>query len=301
MQRQTELADTVRQVRDILRKAGRQEISTSRLVDGLLAGNYRSVFRGQGMEFSELREYRPGDDVRAIDWNVTARFNRPYVKEFVEERDLRVYFVLDMSASGGFGSDVTKKARSLEVAASLMIAALRGNDGIGAVLATDRIERFVPAGKGRRQVMRLLATIVSFRPASGSTDLGAALEQAMHVIKGRSLLFVVSDFIDAGDFMRPLRMLGDRHDVVALQVVDGREREMPDVGLIELEDAETGEQMLVNTSDPSFRRRYMQVAADAESRLEAGLQGMGIDLVRLVSDQPHDLALRRFFKKRARR
>lgn len=288
--------------REVLRQVRKLEISTGLLADGLIAGNYRSTFKGMGMEFSELREYVSGDDVRSIDWKVTARLNHPYVKEFVQERDIRVYFVLDMSASGGFGSSVSKRGRALEIVAALMFAALRNNDSVGAVLVTDRVEGFVPARRGRRHILRALVSILSFEPRSRATDLAESLTRASRIIRRRGILFVVSDFFDGGDFLRPLKVMRGRHDIIALRVTDRREREIPDVGMIELEDEETGEQILVDTSDPSFRREYARAAGLDERGLEASMRRAGIGFISMLSDEPYEAPMRRFFRrKRGRR
>jgi uncharacterized protein (DUF58 family) len=219
--------------RDIIRSVKKLEITTRRLVEGLITGNYHSIFKGQGIEFSDIREYRAGDDIRAIDWNVTARFNHPFIKEFIEERDLRVYFAIDVSASGSFGSSVSKRSKALETVAGLMFAAMSNNDNVGFFLFTDRIEKYAPARKGRKHVLSLLSKLVSFQPQSPGTDLEEALAYVSRVVKKRSIIFIVSDFF-TGDFYRPLRILRNRHDVIALRILDEREREIPDVGLIEL-------------------------------------------------------------------
>ena len=245
------------QTKSILKKVKKLEITTKQIVDGLITGNYDSIFRGQGIEFSEIRDYRPGDDVRAIDWKVTARFNHPYIKEFIEERDLQVYFVIDVSGSGNFGRNISKKEKSLEVVASLMFAALRANDGVGVFLVSDDVERFIPARKGRKHVLQLLNIVSGFAPKSKKTNLEKSLTRVAKTVKRKSVIFVISDFIDKTNFLKPLKVLQKRHhDVIALRIIDPREKEIPDVGLIELEDEETGEQILVDTSDKEFREAY---------------------------------------------
>ena len=212
------------QTKEILKKIKKLDIKTKQLVDGIISGNYNSIFKGQGMEFSEIRDYRTGDDIRTIDWNVTARFNHPYIKEFIEERDLQVYLVIDLSGSGNFGTSISKREKSFEIIASIMFAALRSNDGVGAFLITDNMEKFIPAKKGRRHILRLLNIITTFTPNSSKTNLKKPLEQVSRIIKRKSIVFVISDFIDAGEYMKPLKMLRKRHDVIALRIVDPRER-----------------------------------------------------------------------------
>ena len=289
------------QTLEILKQVRKLEISTKQLVDGLITGNYHSVFKGQGIEFSEIREYRAGDDVRAIDWNVTARFNHPYIKEFIEERDLHVYFVLDMSGSGGFGNNITKKRKSVEVASSLMFAALRNNDKIGVFLYTDTIETFVPARKGRKHVLRALSSIVSFTPKSHSTNLKTTLIQISKILKKRSILFVISDFFDSSDYFHPLKILRAKHDVIALKISDLREQQIPSIGLIELEDEETGEQILVDTSDSLFQKNYSGIVSKNEMKLVSNLRRLKIDFIKILSDEEYAIPLKTFFKKRVRR
>ena len=291
----------MQQTKEILKQIKKLEITTKHLVDGLITGNYHSVFKGQGIEFSEIRDYRPGDDVRAIDWKVTARLNHPYIKEFIEERDLQVYFVMDMSASGSFGNNISKKQKGLELAASLMFAALRNNDKVGAFLFTDKIEKFIPARKGRKHVLKVLSTIVRFLPQSSKTDLAIILAQISKIVKRRSIIFIVSDFYDDVEFFKPLKILRNRHDVIALSIIDSREKEFPNVGLIELEDEETGEQILVNTSDEKFRNSYKKIMKDKEDLLSSNLKRLKIDSVNILTDDQYEIPLRKFFKKRHHR
>ena len=286
---------------EILRQVKKIEISTKHLVDGLLTGNYHSVFKGQGIEFSEIREYRIGDDIRSIDWNVTARFNHPYVKEFIEERDLRIYFLIDMSASGSFGRSIQKKRKMLEISASLMFSAFRNNDKIGVLLFTDTVEQFMPARKGKKYLLKILTKLLTFAPNSKHTDIATAMKQAGKILKKRSVLFVISDFIYSGDFSHPLKVLRARHDVIAIKISDLREEKIPDVGLIELEDEETGEQILVNTSDPEFQRNYTDIVADSETKLTQQLRKQKIDFLKVRSDEEYAVPLKKFFRKRIRR
>jgi len=289
--------------KDIIRQVKKIEITTKQLVDGLIAGNYHSVFKGQGIEFSEIRDYRPGDDIRAIDWKVTARFDQPFIKEFIEERDLRVYFAFDCSASGSFGNLVKKKRRAAEMTAALMFSAIRNNDNVGLFLFTDDVEKYVPARKGKRHVLALLSSLVSFQPRSRKTDLKRSLSRITNVVKRRSIIFIISDFYDThGDgFVQCLSMLKNRHDVIAIRVIDRRERIIPDVGLIQLEDEETGEQILVDTSDEEFRKNYAGLVEREEARLFDAFRKHKIDTVTMMTDEPYEVPLRKFFKSRQRR
>ncbi|MBS3778058.1 MAG: DUF58 domain-containing protein [Candidatus Thermoplasmatota archaeon] len=288
------------QTKEIIRKVKKLEITTKHLVDGLITGNYHSIFKGQGIEFSESREYRVGDDIRSIDWKVTARLNEPYIKDFIEERDLHVYFAVDFSGSSSFGNNVSKRKKTLELVASLMFAAMKNNDNVGLFLFTDKIETFIPARKGRKHVLKAISTLVRFQPKSATTDLRGSLEYISKVIKKRSIVFVISDFFDT-DFVKPLKILKNKHDVIALRVIDKRELEIPDVGLIELEDGETGEQILVDTSDEQFRQQYREQIQTHEKELVHILRKIKIDMVRILTDEPFDVPLKKFFKLRLQR
>lgn len=291
----------MQQTQEILKQVKKLEISTKYLVNELITGNYHSIFKGQGIEFSELREYRLGDDIRSIDWNVTARYNQPYVKEFVEERDLQVYFLLDMSSSGSFGNKIPKKRKTLEIVASLMFAALRNNDNIGIFLFTDKIEKFIPARKGKKHVLQILRSVISFQPKSKTTNLKTTLVQVSQILKKRCIVFILSDFFDSNDYLKPLKILRRKHDIILLKISDLREQEIPEIGLIELEDKETGEQILVNTSDPAFQKKYTEIVSNNESQLISNLIKFKVDFIKILSDENYDTPLRKFFKKRIRR
>ena len=224
----------------ILKKVKKLEIKTRRLVDGLLQGNYHSVFKGRGIEFSQIREYVPGDDIRAIDWNVTARMNKTYVKEFIEERDLTMYIVFDISASSDFGSIVSKKEAAIELSTSLAFAAMRNNDKVGLLLFSEKAERFVPARKGKKHTLKVIREMISHKPKYKGTDIDKSLRYLSNVLKKRSILFIISDFLSK-DFSKPMKVLKNKHDVIAVNINDIRELEIPDIGYIELEDEETGE------------------------------------------------------------
>lgn len=285
--------------KEILKKIKKLDIKTKHLVEGIISGNYNSVFKGQGIEFSEIRDYRTGDDIRAIDWKVTARFNHPYIKEFIEERDLQVYFIIDVSGSGSFGTNISKKEKSLEIIASLMFAALRNNDGIGVFLITNDVEKYIPARKGRKHVLQLLNILTTFTPNSTKTNLKKPLVQASKIIKRKSIVFVISDFIDDSEYLKPIKIIRKRHDVIALRIVDPREKEIPNVGMIELEDDETGEQILVDTSDEEFRNSYSRLIAENDLKFLTNMLKNKVDTISLLTDQDHAVSMKKFFKKRS--
>ena len=287
-------------VKEILKRIKKIEIRTNMLVEGLIAGNYHSVFKGRGIEFSEVREYVPGDDIRTIDWNVTARFNSPFVKEFIEERDLNVYIVFDVSGSSEFGFEKSKKEVGFEIAASVMFAALKNNDNIGLCLFTDRVERFIKPRKGKKFVLRLLRELIYFEPSSKKTDIRESLMELGKILKRRSILFIISDFISE-NFEKPLRYLRKRHDVILINLSDTREEGMPDIGYVLLEDGETGEQVLVNTSDENFRRFYEESVKKRNKELEKRMKKLKIDMVHVRTDEPFYMPLVRFFNMRKRR
>lgn len=288
------------QSNNFFKKIRRLEIKTKHLVDGIITGNYNSIFKGQGIEFSEIRDYRFGDDIRTIDWKVTARFNHPYIKEFIEERDLQVYFVIDVSGSENFGSDISKKEKSLEIIASLMFAAMKNNDGIGVFLISDKIEKFVPARKGKRHILQLLKLISNFEPTSWKTNLQISLEFISKTITRKSVVFIISDFNDQTKFVKPLKIMRRKHDVIALKITDPRELEIPDIGLIELEDEETGEQILVDTSDEEFRKSYSNLVSENNLRFFSNMKKNKIDALTLNTDQDFAIPLKKLFKRRYR-
>jgi uncharacterized protein (DUF58 family) len=287
--------------KEVLKKVRQIEIRTNREVTDVLGGQYHSVFKGRGMEFEEVREYLPGDEVRAIDWNVTARFGHPFIKKFKEERELTVMLVVDVSASGQFGSvRQTKNELAAELAAVLAFSAIRNNDKVGVILFTDRIEKYIAPKKGRRHVLRVIREILAFQPQSAGTNLKLALDYLNHVQRRRAVSFLLSDFQDDG-FLKQLRVAGKRHDVVALSLRDPREEVLPAVGLVELCDAETGERALVDTFDPNVRDVF---ATQARARLEA-LRGVfrstAVDQIEIRCDQDYMQPLVKFFRMRERR
>jgi uncharacterized protein (DUF58 family) len=286
---------------EVLRAVRRIEIRTRRLVKESMAGEYHSVFRGRGMEFSEVREYQIGDDVRSIDWNVSARMGHPFVKKYVEERELTVFLVVDVSGSKEFGSVArTKGDLAAEVAALLAFSAIKNNDRVGAIFFTGRVEKYIPPTKGRTHVLRVIREILSFDPVDRGTSIRAALEYAARVLRRHCVLFLISDFLDAG-YEKPLRIAARKYDLVAIAVEDPREEEIPAVGLVELEDAETGERRIVDTSDRSLPALAKAAAAARRAALAKTLASCGVDLVRLSTGRPYDVPLIRYFEERARR
>ncbi|MFC1741958.1 DUF58 domain-containing protein [Nanoarchaeota archaeon] len=288
------------ETKNVLKKVKKIEIKTKQLVEGLLQGAYHSIFKGRGIEFSEVREYVPGDDIRTIDWNVTARMNQPFVKEFIEERDLNVVILFDVSGSSEFGSEKVKKYAAVELAASLMFAAMHNNDKVGMVLFTDKVEKFLPLRKGRRHTLRLIREMITHKPESRMTDLKVGLEFVSKVVKKKSIMFVISDFLSEG-YEKQLRMLRNKHDVIAINMQDLREDEIPDIGYIQLEDDETGEQILVDTSDPEFQKNYSALVSESKKGFIDGLKKLKIDTIDLKSHEPFEVPLKRFFALRSRR
>jgi uncharacterized protein (DUF58 family) len=285
---------------EVMREVRRIEITTRHLVRDIVAGEYSSAFRGRGVEFSEVREYQPGDDVRAIDWNVTARLGSAYVKRYLEERELTVLFLVDVSASARFGTRVrTKQALAVEVCAVLALAAARNHDRVGGVWVTDRVERFVPPRRGRRHVLRIINDLLAFEAEGTATDLGAALQFTDSILRRRSVLFVVSDFLTSG-YQPALERLARRHDVIALQLYDARERELPDVGLVSLQEPESGSWRLIDTSRPEIRERFRRRAEEFDRSLQQDIRQHGGDLVRLETGRPYADPLIGFFRRRER-
>jgi uncharacterized protein (DUF58 family) len=287
--------------KEILKKVRQIEIRTNREVTDVLGGQYHSVFKGHGMEFEEVREYLPGDEVRSIDWNVTARFGHPYIKKFREERELTVMLVVDVSASGQFGSGrQTKNELAAELAAVLAFSAIRNNDKVGVILFTDRIEKYIAPKKGRRHVLRVIREILAFQPQGTGTDIGLTLDYLNHVQRRRAVCFLLSDFQDS-DFLKPLRVAGKRHDLVALGVRDPRESELPAVGLVELRDAETGEQAMVDTFDREVREAFASKEKARVENLRQLFRSTAVDQVDIRTDADYMQPLIKFFRMRERR
>jgi uncharacterized protein (DUF58 family) len=284
-----------------MRKVRRLEIRTRRLVQESLAGSYHSMFRGRGMEFAEVREYCAGDDVRTIDWNVSARMGHPFVKKFTEERELTVVLVVDASGSAMFGTGVaTKLEMSVEIAALLAFSAIRNNDRVGLLRFTDRIERFLPPRKGREHALRVLREILAVHPHGRGTRIGQALEFLQHVVRKRAVVFLVSDFQDT-DYERTLRIVARKHDVVALSVTDPREAMLPESGLVSVVDPETGTVGVVDAGSAAVRRAYAQMAERQRVALRDTMRQAGVDLLELSTGSSYELPMVRFFHERARR
>ncbi|MGC2032603.1 MAG: DUF58 domain-containing protein [Steroidobacteraceae bacterium] len=293
----------------ILNKMRRLEIRTRRLVNDSLVGEYHSVFKGRGMDFDEVREYVAGDEVRTIDWNVTARAGRPFVKKYTEERELTILLVVDISASGNFGSGTqSKRELAGEVASLLALSAIRNSDKVGLLLYTDRIEEYLPSAKGRRHVLRLVREIIYHKPRGRGTDSVKALEVASHVLHRRAVVFLISDFQSTRgaarsrtDLRRAMRQTNRRHDLISVHIEDPRERVLPDVGMLSLEDAETGELIELDTADPNVRRLFSEQAIGRVEQLVSDLRSEGVDTLQLKTDAPYLPALQRFFKSRGHR
>jgi uncharacterized protein (DUF58 family) len=286
---------------EILKKIRALEIKTRGLVETAFAGDYHSVFKGRGMNFEDVREYQPGDEIRAIDWNVTARMGNAFVKKFTEERELSVMLIVDVSASGNFGSSSqSKRELAAEVACLLAFSAIRNNDKVGLLLFTDQVELFIPAKKGRSHSLRLIREILFFQPVGRGTDPTLALDYLNKIVTRRSVIFFISDF-QAPDFSKALAVTGRRHDFIAIQIQDEREVVMPNVGIITLEDAETGEQIEVNTTNRTTRARFSDLAQKEESDLLRTLRRNRIDTIALRTGVEYLPALRGFFKQRERR
>lgn len=286
---------------EILKKVKRIEIRTRSLVNTIFAGEYHSVFKGRGMAFREVREYESGDDVRNIDWNVTARMANPYVKVFDEERELTVMLMVDASASGDFGTvDQMKGEVGAEICALLAFSAIQNNDRVGLIVFTDEVELFIPPKKGKKHVLRVIRELLYFRPKRRGTDVGVALDYLNRVTRRRSVVFLVSDFLTEG-YEKALRITNKRHDLVAIALTDPRETTLPDIGIVELEDAETGEGLLVDFGDAEVRRLFFEMAqARAETRAQL-FRKVGVDAVEIDMQVPYTEPLVRFFKHRAQK
>ncbi|MCE9609590.1 MAG: DUF58 domain-containing protein [Chthoniobacter sp.] len=291
--------------RDILKKIQRLELKTRGLVAATFSGQYRSVFKGRGMNFEEVREYQPGDEVRSIDWNVTAKYSEvhgaAYVKKFTEERELTVMLVVDVSASGEFGSvHLSKRELAAEVACLFAFSAIRNNDKVGLILFSDHVELFIPPKKGRVHTLRLIREILYFEPKGRGTQPAEALDYLNQVLHRRSVVFLISDFLTP-DFSRQLAVTSRRHDLIAIPIVDPREEELPDVGRLTLEDAETGEQIEINTSDRATRLGYLKAVDQRTAERLRDFRRKRIDAISLKTDQDYLPALRAFFRTRERR
>ncbi len=286
---------------EILRQVHLIHFRTKHLVNDIIAGQYESAFRGRGMEFEEVREYQPGDDVRTIDWNVTARMGRPYIKLFREERELVVMLLVDISASGQFGTvKKMKKEVAAEVAALLAYTAIRNNDKVGLILFSDHVEKYVPPKKARGHGWRVIREILSFEPRGRLTDIAQALDYLGRVVRKRCICFLLSDFLASG-FEKPLRLSNKRHDVISVVISDPREFELPRVGFVELEDAETGSDLLIDTNDRTLRKGYEGIRRQETRDRERLFRSMDLDFVSLSTHIPYTEPLLAFFRRRERR
>ncbi len=287
--------------RQVLQKIRQIEIRTKHLVNDVFSGEYHSVFKGRGMEFAEVREYEPGDEIRSIDWNVTARLGRPYVKRFTEERELTVILMADVSASGNFGTANQMKGEiTAEICALLAYAAIKNNDRVGLLMFTDQVEKFIPPKKGRTHILRVIREVLYTRPDHRRTDLSQALDYLNRLLTRRCIVFIISDFL-ASNYTKPLRVASKRHDVVAVTITDPKELSLPGIGLLELEDAESGEEVLVDTNDEAWRRQYMEYNAAIRNDRDQEFRKTGVDAIHIRTDQPYIDPLLQFFKLRERK
>ena len=284
--------------KDLLKKIQRIEIFTNRLVNSVFAGEYKSFFKGQGLTFDEVREYQEGDEIRTIDWNVTARMGQPFVKKYIEERELVMMLIVDLSASTLFGSiDETKAEIAAEITALLAFSAIKNNDKVGLICFTNNVEHFVPPQKGKKHVLRVVRDILSFQPNHIGTDISQALRFANQVLKPHSLIFLISDFKDT-DYQKQLRVTNKRHTLIAITLEDRRESEMPDVGLIELVDAETGRHTLIDSTSDQIRNLFVEQNKIAINERQKTFKSNQVDSINIQTDQSYILPLIRFFRQR---
>lgn len=297
------MAQTTMTTIELMKKIRRIEIRTRHLVEDLFAGSYLSVFKGRGIEFDQVRKYEPGDDVRSVDWNVTARMGELYVKRFVEERELTMLLVVDASASNDFGTQGQfKRDAAIEMTAMLAFAAVRNNDKVGLLLFTDRVEKFIPPRKGRRHILRILRELLAFEPRGRGTDVGAALEYMNRTIKRRGIVVLVSDFqADPESYRKALNIAGKKHDVIAIDLRDPMESEIASVGLLALQDAETGEIVEVDTSDKAWREAFAKRLNEYETAKKRVWNGAHVERIVLETPDDHIGALTRFFRGRMKR
>ncbi len=289
------------ETRELLKKVRQIEIKTRGVVNQIFSGEYHSVFKGRGMEFSEVREYQYGDDIRSIDWNVSARFNHPFIKIFEEERELTVMLLVDFSRSGNFGSaKQLKNEIAAEICAVLAFSAIKNNDKVGLILFTDRIEKFVPPKKGRAHILRIIRELVSFEPSGTGTSIRQALEYFNHVNKKRTIAFLISDFIDSG-FDNILRIISRKHDVIAVEISDPREESLPDAGMMKLKDAETGQERWIDTGSPAVRGEFVRYWLDRRTERKRLFVRSKVDTIPVRVDRPYIKPIVDFFKLRERR
>ena len=287
--------------KEILKKVKRIEIATRGLVNEVFSGEYHSVFKGRGMEFAEVREYQFGDDIRNIDWNVTARSDHTYVKVFDEERELTVMLMVDVSSSGNFGTTSQMKGEvAAELCAVLAFSAIKNNDKVGLMIFSDKIEKFIPPRKGKQHVLRVIREILYFKPEDSQTNLNVALEYLIRVIKRKSIVFLISDFLTE-DYEKALQVANKKHDIIAIDIIDPREVELPSVGLLELEDAETGETVMVDTSNPAIRGSFYSQSKEERETREKFFKSIGVDNININTDRSYVEPITKFFRMRAKR
>lgn len=287
--------------KEVLKQIKRIEIKTSRLVNDLFGGEYESIFKGRGIEFADVREYVPGDDIRTIDWNVTARSQHPFVKKYVEERELTVLFVVDGSGSQHFGTAAKLKSTvTAEICALLAFSAIRNNDKVGLLIYTDQVEKFVPVKKGRSHALRVIREILYYRPKRRATNLRAALEHIQKTLKRSAVIFVVSDFLDDG-YEKPLKILSRKHDLIAIQLIDPREQTLPPKGIFEFEDLETGETMMIDARSEKLRSEFEKLYETRQHILNRLFRSMKIDKINIVTNQPYTDPIMKLFREREQR
>ncbi len=287
---------------ELLKKIRKIEIKTRGLSQNIFAGEYHSAFKGRGMIFSEVREYQPGDDIRDIDWNVTARQNKPYVKVYEEERELTVMLLVDVSGSRNFGAcGEIKKERMAEIAATLAFSSIQNNDKVGVIFFSDKIEKFIPPKKGKKHILLIIREIINFEPESNGTNIDVALQFMTNAIKKRCSAFLISDFIDDHDYFKSMSIANRKHDLASIQVYDRRDAEMPNVGLIRVKDLETGADRWLDTSSSSTRKAYAKAWYDRQQRLTSITTRSGVDLASVTTDEDFVKALLGLFRRRGSR
>ena len=287
--------------KEIIKQVRRIEIKTGKLVNEIFAGQYSSVFKGRGMEFSEVRDYTPGDDIRAIDWNVTARYGKPFIKKFVEERELTVILLVDASGSQVFGtSNKFKSELAAELASVLAFSAIRNNDRVGMIMFTDRVEKLIRPKKGRNHILRLIRELLYLKPERKGTDIALALKYLNDVWRRKSVVFLLSDF-NGANYESAMRITAKRHDLIAVKISDPREKEIPDIGLVEMEDSESGRRYAVDTSDSNFKDEFKKMGSEKSRYLDSFLNKAGIDRIEVSTGKPYIVPLIKFFKQREKR
>ena len=286
-------------ISELLSQIKKLEIQTKDLVEGVESGAYNSKYRGGGIEFSEVREYIPGDDVKRIDWNVSARHNSLYVKEFVEENELNIYLILDLSASTNFGFMKSKLDLGFEVAVSLMFLALKNNDRLGLGVFTNQLEKFIPSKKGKRQLLKIIKELIEYKPKSKETDILKSLSTLKNKLKRKSIIYIISDFL-SDDYEKPLKFLKLHHEVILINISDIKEVEIPEIGFAYIEDAETGEQILVNTSSKSFQNQYREIMEQKIIENQNNMKKIGIDMINLTNQESFDITINKYFRNKWR-